>query len=127
MKKAKLMKPNTATRKGVETENSWVEYLKAHGVVNAERRRLQGSADRGDISGWCHPKGNWTVVSEVKSGAVLKIPEWISELRAEIANDNADTGHIVVRPKGKPDPSDWFIVLPVDIYMDLMKRASFLV
>lgn len=120
------MKPSTAKRKGVETENLWVEYLNNHGVARAERRRLQGAADRGDIAGWDHHKGYWRVVSEVKSGAVLKIPEWISELRAEIANDKATTGHIVVRPKGKPDPADWFVVLPVDIFMDLMARANFI-
>jgi hypothetical protein len=46
------VKPGTAKAKGRDTENSCVEYLKAWGVLHAERRRLTGSKDCGDITGW---------------------------------------------------------------------------
>ena len=46
------MKPSTAKSKGLETESAWVEFLVDNGVPFAERRRLNGVEDRGDISGW---------------------------------------------------------------------------
>ena len=123
------MKPSTAKSKGLETENSWVEFLVDNGVPFAERRRQNGAEDRGDISGWVGVNEDgrrWRVVSEVKSGGVLKIPEWMRELLAEIKNDGADTGHIAVRPKGKPKPENWFIIMDVPGFMRLMDEAGFL-
>lgn len=119
------MKPSTAKRKGSETEVKYVEYLKRNGVPNAERRHLNGVFDKGDIAGWNAPDASWNVVVEVKSGASLKIPQWLAELDAEISNANAETGHIVVRPKGKPNPEDWFAVMPVSVLMELMKKAGY--
>jgi hypothetical protein len=118
------MDPKTAKRKGVETENLWVSWLISHGIARAERRRLQGSADKGDIAGWCASDKSWNVVSEVKSGAKLNIPQWLRELDAEIKNADAITGHVVVRPKGKPNPDDWFIVMRPSHYMELMALAG---
>lgn len=120
------MKPGTAKVKGVQTENLWIGFLKEYGIANAERRRLQGALDKGDVAGWCAHDGSWNVVSEVKSGAVLKIPEWLEELEAEVANAKAETGHIVVRPKGKPNPYDWFIIMPAPPFMELMRKAGYL-
>lgn len=123
------MKPSTAKSKGRETEQAWVDYLQEHGVPFAERRRLNGVDDRGDISGWVgrDPEGNqWRVVSEVKSGAVLAIPAWLKEADIETLNDGADTGHVVVRPKGKPNPEDWFVIMDVPRFMELMGWAGLL-
>lgn len=120
------MKPYTAKSKGRETEQAWVDFLIGNGVPLAERRRLNGVEDRGDIAGWAAPDNSWRVVSEVKSGAVLKIPEWLRELDAEVTNDDANTGHIVVRPKGKPNPVDWFVVMDVPGFIDLMAEAGFI-
>ena len=43
-----------------------------------------------------------------------------------VTNDDADTGHIVVRPKGKPNPVDWFVVMDVPGFIDLMAEAGFI-
>jgi hypothetical protein len=120
------MKPSTAKKKGADTEVKYVDYLRSHGVPNAERRHLNGVLDKGDIAGWNASDGSWNVVVEVKSGASLKIPQWLAELDAEVANANAATGHIVVRPKGKPDPEDWFVIMPVNEFMDLMQEAGYI-
>jgi hypothetical protein len=114
------MKPTTAKSKGRETENIWVDYLKTWGLANVERRRLMGSYDQGDVSGW--PR----VCSEVKSGAKLNIMGWLRELDAEIVNSQSETGYIVVRPKGFPKPEDWFVVMRTDAFMELMKKAGYL-
>ena len=112
------MKPSTAKTKGRETENAFVQFLRSHGVPHAERRRLTGSADQGDITGWPG------VCVEIKSGAQLAIPKWLAELDAETRNAHADIGFVVVRPKGKPDPADWFVILRPESLMDLMKEAG---
>ena len=112
------MKPSTAKAKGRETENAFVGFLQENGVTNAERRRLTGSKDQGDITGWPG------VCVEVKSGAKLDIARWIRELDAEITNSQADIGFIAVRPKGKPDPREWFVVLTAPDLMRLMNDAE---
>jgi len=119
------MKPGTAKAKGAQTEALWVEFLRRNGVCNAERRHLAGVFDKGDIAGWCAHDGSWNVVSEVKSGAVLKIAEWLAELAYEVANAKAETGHIAVRPKGKPKPEDWFVIMPSPAFIELMRKAGY--
>lgn len=121
------MKPGTAKAKGAATETAYVEFLKANGVPNAERRHLSGAYDKGDISGWCAVDGSWNVCVEVKSGASLNIQQWLRELDAEIVNANADTGHVVIRPKGKPKPEDWFVVMRTPEFMKLMEKAGYIV
>jgi hypothetical protein len=120
------MKPSTAKAKGAATEEMWVQFLRANGVPNAERRHLAGRFDKGDISGWSASDGSWNVCNEVKSGAVLNIQEWLRELDAEMKNAASEMGAVVVRPKGKPDPEDWFIVMPARLWMDLMDKAKYL-
>ena len=120
------MKPSTAKAKGAQTEQMFVDWIKLRGVPNAERRHLAGQFDKGDVAGWVKGTGEKSVCVEIKSGAVLKIPEWISELEMEILNSDSDTGFIVVRPKGKPKVDDWFTVLPVEILMSLLEEAGYL-
>ncbi len=112
------MKPGTAKAKGRQTENILVEWLRLHGVPYAERRRLAGAADQGDVTGWPG------VCIEIKSGARLAISTWLKELKSEKLNSKANIGFIAVRPKGLPDPDDWFVVLPLPELMDLFNQAG---
>lgn len=113
------MKPATAKAKGAATEQLFCDYLAAW-VPHVERRHLSGSADRGDIAGLPG------VVLEVKSGARVDIAGWLAELTTEIRNDGANTGAVVVRPKGKPAPPDWYAVLPLPLYVDLLIDAGYI-
>lgn len=112
------MKPSTAKAKGRDTENLFVDYAHMWGVLHAERRRLTGANDCGDIAGWPG------VCVEVKSGTRLDIAGWLHELEREIVNSGADTGFVAVRPKGQPHPSKWFAVLPLPVLMRLMLDAG---
>lgn len=112
------MKPSTAKAKGRDTENRVVAWLRDHGVVNAERRRLNGSADQGDITGWPG------VCLEVKSAATLRIPEWMAELDVEMDHAHAATGAVIARPRGKPDVDDWWVIMPPTLWIDLMRAAG---
>lgn len=112
------MNPNTAKRKGQQTEQMWVDYLRDSGWPYAERRRLTGKHDRGDIAG-CPG-----VTVEVKSGAKISLGEWMAELEREMANDETEVGYLTIRPRNRPNPADWWCVVPAPILMRLLKDAG---
>ncbi len=99
------MKPSTAKAKGRATENQAVEWLISVGFDQAERRRLQGVEDQGDIAGIAG------VCIEVKSAATWKPMQWLRELVAEKRNSRAHTAFVMARPKGGTDVWDWPIII----------------
>jgi hypothetical protein len=93
-----------AKARGRETENMVVGYLNDHGYPHAERRRLKGSADQGDITGIPG------VVIEVKGDRSNRIREWKAETKVEAANAGAAFSVLVVRVQHKPvEDWDWYI------------------
>lgn len=116
------MKPATAKAKGRQTESALVEHLRRHGWPHAERRRLTGRDDQGDIAGMRGPSGD--VCVEVKSGARLDLGGWLAELERETAAARAATGFVAVRPKGKPDPTGWYAVMPLPWLLELLAEAG---
>jgi Holliday junction resolvase len=117
------VKPATAKVKGRATESALVEHLRRHGWPHAERRRLTGRDDQGDIAGMRGPAGD--VAVEVKSGARLDVAGWLAELERETTAARAATGFVAVRPKGKPDPTGWFAVMPLPWLLDLLAEAGY--
>lgn len=113
------MKPATAKAKGRATENAWVAYLRSKGWESAERRRLAGVLDRGDIAG-VH---NQTI--EVKSAAQWSPLQWLRELGEEQFNTGDDVGYVTARPKGKTNPEDWVILMTPEQLMFLLEKAGF--
>ena len=109
------MKPSTAKAKGRETENAFVQWMKNRWGKKVERRRLTGAQDQGDISGWDN------VCVEVKSGASIDLPGWLKQLEDEKINSDSEFGFVAVRPKGKPDPEEWYAVMSLpDLVLLLM-------
>jgi len=104
--------------KGRETENHFVSWINNKFGMSIERRRLKGALDEGDITGWDG------VCVEIKSasGDTAKISEWLRELESEIRASKADIGFIAARPRGKPDPEDWYAILPLPVLVDLVMR-----
>lgn len=113
------MKTSTAKAKGRQTENALVAYLRARWGLPVERRRLMGSADQGDLSGWAR------VCVEVKSGAALAIPDWLRQTEVERVNAGAEVGVLVIRPKGVTDPAQWWAVQPVEDWVRLAHTAGY--
>lgn len=109
------MKPSTAKAKGRDAENAVVEWLQRHGWSNAERRRLQGVADRGDIAGvdGC--------VIEVKSAAQWLPVEWLRQCETERRNDGASIAWVMARPKGKPNVDDWVVMMTPAQLLELLE------
>jgi len=109
----------SAKRKGVETEVKLVEWLRVNGARYAERRHLSGANDKGDIGaipGVC---------LDAKSGVKMQPLKWLREIVKEVRNSGADTGAVIVRPKGKPDPDDWVVMMTMEMYRDLMIEAGY--
>lgn len=104
--------------KGRQAEADLVAWLRLHGLPYAERRRLAGTADRGDIAGWPG------VVVEVKSGHTLDLPGWMRELDAEQENDGADVGLLVIRLRGQTDPAAWLAVQRLEQAVRVMREAG---
>ncbi len=112
------MKPGTAKAKGRAVENQAVEWLRSKGWVNAERRRLNGIADMGDVTGIPG------MCIEVKSAAQWLPVQWIRELVAEQANAGADVGFVMARPKGGTNVDDWVVLMTPAQLLELLDAAG---
>jgi len=110
---------SAAKRKGTAAESSVVEFLSLQ-WPHVERRALSGARDRGDIAGIPG------VVFEVKAAARLEIPAWLRELEAEIENDNAETGLLVVKPRGvgAKRVGEWWAIQRLDRAVHLLREAG---
>ena len=110
------MKPASIKAKGRNAENLFVEFLRSRWPM-AERRRLNGSYDRGDVSGVPD-----TVV-EVKSGARMDLAGWLRELEVEIVNDDARYGCVAIKPNGVTDGARFYCVMTGEQFAELLADA----
>jgi len=111
------MKPASIKAKGRTAENLVVEFLRQWWPM-AERRRLAGIHDRGDVAGV--PR---TVV-EVKSGAKIELGTWMRELDVEVANDHAEHGVLVIKPRGTTDAAQFYAVVRFAEWVDLRRACN---
>ncbi len=106
-------------QKGTAAETAVVKWLVEQGRLYVERRTLNGSTDRGDISGLPG------VVVEVKNHKTMKLSEWLKELEVEMKNDKADTGVIIHKKSGTTDVGKWYATMPVDVWFKLLEEAGY--
>lgn len=111
---------NPPRKKGTAAESALVAHLRVSGFPHAERSPLRGNKDRGDVTGIPG------VVLEMKDKARYAISEWMAETEAEIANADALTGALIVKPNGigLTSVGRWWAILPVDRYLRLMREAG---
>ena len=101
-------------QKGTRAENHVVAYLKEF-FPYAERRALAGINDKGDVTGIPG------VVVEVKDHSKITL----SELDQEMLNADASTGAVVAKKRGTLDVGDWYAVMPVSVWVSLLKEAGY--
>ena len=106
-------------QKGTAAESAVVKYLRENGFTQVERRALQGSQDKGDISGIIG------LVIEVKDHKTMTLGQWMEELKVEIKNDNAKSGVVIHKRRGKGDVGEWYASMPVHIYLQLLKDLGY--
>lgn len=110
-----------AKAKGRNAEAAVVDYLRLRGIP-AERRRLTGAQDCGDVGGW----QGWCV--EVKAEKRVNLAGYLDELAAELGNarvsHDAERGVAVVKRRGHTNAADWYAVMPFAHLVDLAQELA---
>lgn len=113
-----MSKQNYSKAKGRDAENAVVKFLLEHGFHRAERRRLTGANDRGDIAG----VDDLTI--EVKAEKRIDLAGYMKELAAEVENTGDEFGVAFVKRRGTTDVGEWYAVMPVSWFVRLWKRRA---
>jgi hypothetical protein len=53
----------------------------------------------------------------------MDLSTWVKELEVEIKNDNAWTGTVLHKRKGKSDVGEWYCTMPANIWLALIRKA----
>ncbi len=106
-------------QKGTAAETAVVKYFKENGFPKVERRALQGSLDKGDIS------GIQDVCLEIKDHRTMNLSGWVKELEVEMQNSQALTGAVIHKKRGTLDVGEWYATIPVWVYIDLLIEAGY--
>lgn len=109
---------NAAKQKGTRWESAIVEFLTGLGWVNAERRALHGTQDKGDIAGIPG------VVIEAKSQARHSLAEWLTEAETERINAGARIGVAWIKRRGFTSPGKGYVLMSGDTFTELLKEAG---
>jgi len=110
---------NRSGRTGTAWETEVANTLIAHGWLYAERRRLNGRFDRGDISGIPG------VVIEAKAAKKHELAGWLKEAHEEAENDSADHGFVWFKRRGKASAADGFVLMDGHTVMMLLTAAGY--
>ncbi|MAE64127.1 MAG: hypothetical protein CMJ18_07610 [Phycisphaeraceae bacterium] len=109
----------SAKKAGTSWESAIVTALITAGWPHAERRRLAGSKDRGDVAG---VPG---VVIEAKNTKAINLAAALDEATAEAINDNAPIAVAWIKRRGKTRAEDGYAVVSGATFMQLLKEAGY--
>lgn len=110
---------NRSKAKGTAWEQSVVDFLRARGWPNAERRATNGRLDRGDIAGIVG------VVIEAKNARAMDLAGWWAETQSEVANDRARHGVMWLKRRGKTSAGDGWVVMDGETLVALLHEAGY--
>lgn len=109
----------SAKKAGTSWESAICAYLVERGWIHAERRRLAGSADKGDIAGIPG------VVIEAKNTKGHDLAAALDEANTEAANAHAAHGVAWIKRRGKTSPEHGYVVLDGATFTALLKEAGY--
>ncbi|UQB71256.1 hypothetical protein KI427_16695 [Rhodococcus ruber] len=106
------MPRNRASAKsaGRKFEQLVAAYLATHVDDGIERRRLNGSKDRGDITG-LKVHGLRAVVECKDYGGRYEIKPWLDEADTARVNDDADIALVAAKRRGTTEPGDQVVFM----------------
>ena len=104
--------------KGKVAERAVVAWLRSQGWPHAERSRAGWVDDRGDIDGIPG------VVVEIKNEQRIRLAAYLDELAHEMDNAGADTGVAIVKRRGTADVGQWYAVMPVTLWAELLRESG---
>lgn len=113
---------NANKAKGDTFERATLAYLQAHGFPWAERTRAGYARDWGDIH--VDPIGR-SVIAQCKNHARHAFPEWLTQLRSQIADAGARIGFLVVKRRGVGDPGRSLAVMELADLLALLRAAGY--
>lgn len=105
---------------GTMAESAVVAYLRGNGFLQAERRALHGSLDKGDVTGT--PGLCW----EVKyANGGIRMAAWVAQTEVERLNSGADFGILVIKPRGlgARSTAKWYAVMAAGSHDGLLEKA----
>lgn len=104
----------TAKKAGTSWESAIVATLIKHGWPHAERRRLSGAFDKGDIAG---VPG---IAIEAKNTAKYDLAGAVGEANVEAVNAGARIGVAWIKRHGKTSPLDGYVVMDGATFLRLI-------
>jgi len=105
---------------GTMAESAVVAFLRDNGFLQAERRSLNGSLDKGDVTGT--PGLCW----EVKyANGGIRMASWVTQTEVERLNSKSDFGILVIKPRGlgARTTGKWYAVMAAGSHDELLARA----
>ncbi|MDG3013572.1 hypothetical protein [Speluncibacter jeojiensis] len=94
-------------------------YLAEHIDDRIERRRLNGTNDRGDLTG-LKVHGLRVVVECKNYGGRVEIKPWLDEAEIERGNDHADIALVVAKRRLTTKPGDQVVLMTIDDFVALV-------
>jgi len=113
---------NKAGRLGTVGENGALKLLQKIWPY-AERRRLSGAADKGDIAPGGVPPV--PIAIEVKNAKTLNFSGWLKEAEEERKNAGAKYGIVIAKRRGYTDAGKWYAMMDGDTLVALLKEAGY--
>lgn len=112
---------NKARRDGTDAETKVKRYAISRGYRHAKLLRQAGALDEGDV----HLGDGYPVCVEVKGGqkAVTQIGSHVNEMTVEIRNSHSETGVVIAKRARSANVEEWFAVMPVAMWFDLIERV----
>lgn len=110
--------PRAAKAKGRTWENAIVDYLIDEGWPHAERRRLTGALDKGDIAG---VPG---VCIEAKNAKAINLASFVDQANHEGINANAAVSVAWVKRRGRISAADGYVVMDGAMFTRLLRQAG---
>lgn len=109
----------SAKKAGTSWESEIVRTLIEYGWPHAERRRLSGAYDKGDIAG---VPG---VVIEAKNTKALDLAGAVNEAIAEGVNANAAVAVAWIKRRGNAKARGGYVVMDGHQFLQLLKEAGY--
>lgn len=109
----------SAKQAGTSWETAIVNTLVDQGWVHAERRRLSGANDKGDIAGIPG------LVIEAKNTAKLDLAGFVDEANVERDNANAAHGVAWIKRRGKTSPLHGYVAMDGATFLRLLAEAGY--
>lgn len=105
-----------ARAKGNRAEVALAKWLRVNGFPWAST--VQRGSAGSDIGGT--PGIAW----ECKAQERVNLAAWADQAEAQRQAEGASLGVVVIRRRGKPDPGDWYAVVPLDAMAGLLRDAG---